>query len=140
MQTRLKRTLVNETRQDNTVYILSITLYLSTIRQNKSKLQKQCSKLLISTARAPCQDWIYILASMGHHHLIVCLGFCVLSLLLLLLFCVRVCVLFCFVFLCVFVCLFVLFVCWLLFFFGGGGGGLGLNPALGTLIQMIEMT
>ena len=34
-------------RQDNTIYTFSITLYFSSIGQDKSKLQKQISKLLI---------------------------------------------------------------------------------------------
>ena len=46
-QTRLKKRLFNKTRQDNKIYKFSITLSCSSIRQDKSKLQKQISKLLI---------------------------------------------------------------------------------------------
>ena len=39
-------------RQDNTIYNISIKMSFSSIGQDKSKLQKQISKLLILTATA----------------------------------------------------------------------------------------
>ena len=44
--------LFNKTRQDNTIYKYSIKLFFSSIGQDKSKLQKQISELLILIATA----------------------------------------------------------------------------------------